>query len=382
MNDLTQIMPKILARSLMVLRGKLVMPRLVNGDYSAEAAKKGDVINVPLPVAQAVTSVTPSNAKPALVDKTPDSVSVPLDQWKMTSFHLSDKDMVQVDQNEHFLPMQTQSAIDAIAEDVNSYLLGLYAQVPNFVGATNAVPFATTGAAAIDARKKLHSLKAPRDQRRMVIDLDAEANALALAIFGDVEKVGERNVKIEGEIGRKYGFDFFSDQQVKEHTVGATTGTAIAIDNGPGYAAGDETIHVDGLTAAFVVGDLFTIAGNTTQYTVTAAGALAVADQDITISPPLAAAAANDAVITVIGSHVANLAFHRDAFAFAMRPLAQTTQSMQLGSQILSLTDPLTGITLRLEVTRVHKAVTWEFDVLYGGKLVRHQLATRVLGQV
>lgn len=381
MNDLSQIMPKILARSLMVLRGKLVMPRLVNGDYAPDAAKKGDVINVPIPTGQSVTDVTPSNAKPALVDKTPDGVSVPLDQWKMTSFHLSDKDMVQIDSNEHFLPMQTQSAIDAIAENVNGYLLDLYAEVPNFVGTANTTPFATTGAAAIDARKKLHAQKAPRDQRRMVLDLDAEANALALAIFGDVEKVGERNVKIEGEIGRKYGFDFFSDQQVSEHTTGAATGTTIAIDNAPGpYAVGTETLHVDGLTAGFVRGDLFTIAGNTTQYTVISATTLAGADQDITISPPLAAAAADGAVITVIASHTANLAFHRDAFAFAMRPLAQTSQSLALGSQILSLTDPVTGITLRLEVTRVHKAVVWEFDVLYGGRLVRPELAVRVLG--
>lgn len=377
MNNLNAIIPKILSRGLLTLRGKLVMPRIVNGDYSSEAAKKGELINVPIPTAAAVTDVTPSNTKPALVDKTPESVDIPLDQWKMSSFHLTDQDMLRIDMDAHFMPMSTLSAIDAIAENINGYIMGLYTQVPNWVGTAGSTPFSTDAAAAIAARKKLSSLKAPATERRMVLDLDAEANALGLAQFADVSQVGERNVKIEGEIGRKYGFDFFSDQQVPSHTTGAA-GTILT--NGI-QAIGATSITVDGITGTGIVaGDAFTIAGQSTQYTVTAATALGGGAQTLTISPKLSAQVADGIQLTFVASHAVNLAFHRDAFAFAMRPLAQTTQSMQMGSKILSLTDPATGITMRLEVTRVHKAVTWEFDVLYGGKLVRPELAVRVLG--
>ena len=377
-NTLNNIIPKILARGLIVLRGKLVMPRIVNGDYSADAAKKGDVINIPIGVAQTVSDVTPSNTKPSLVDTTPDNVQVPLDQWKQTSFHLTDKDMQQIDMSEHFLPLQTLSAIDGLASTINAYLLGLYKQVPNWTGSAGTTPFATDASAAINARKVLSALKCPPDSRRFVLDLAAEANALGLAAFANVDQSSDARVRIEGEVGRKYGFDFYSDQQVPVHTKGATTGTSITVS--ATTAAGLTALPIAGLTATAVAGDLFTIAGDTTQYAVQSTTALGGGAQTWTISPPLAAQATSGAVITVVNSHTVNLAFHRDAFAFAMRPLVQSTQDMAFGSKIMSMTDPETGITLRLEVTRVHKAVTWEFDCLYGGKCIRYQLATRVLG--
>jgi hypothetical protein len=70
-NVLAAIMPKILARGLMTLREQCVMPRLVNGDYSAQAAQKGDTIDVPIPTAQAASAVVPSNTPPAPADTTP-----------------------------------------------------------------------------------------------------------------------------------------------------------------------------------------------------------------------------------------------------------------------------------------------------------------------
>lgn len=40
-NDVSAILPKILARGLMTLRQRVMMPRLVNADYSRLAAQKG-----------------------------------------------------------------------------------------------------------------------------------------------------------------------------------------------------------------------------------------------------------------------------------------------------------------------------------------------------
>lgn len=381
-NVLDVLIPKILARSLMSLRLKVVMPRLVNGDYSSEGAKKGAVITVPIPKAQTVTDVTPSNTKPALVDTTPDQVLVPLDQWKGTSFHLTDQDMLRIAADENFIPMQTMEAIIALAENVNGYLLDLYKEVPNWVGTAATTPFATDASAAINARKTLHALKCPGAGRVGVLDLNAEANALALAVFADADKAGTTTVKIEGEIGRKYGVDWYSDQQVKTHVRGATTGTSIAVNGLPAvHPIGGKVLNVDGLTAGFVKGDIFTIAGDTTQYTVISAATFGGGAQVLTeIFPALRVAPADNAVITVVATHVASLVFHRNAFAFAMRPLLDATQGANLNSRILSMTDPETGITLRLEVTRVHKALTWEFDILYGGRCVRPEYATRILG--
>jgi len=372
-NDLTNIMPKILARGLQRLRGKLVMPMLVNSDFSSEAAKKGSTIDVPIAVSQSVSDVTPSNSEPSLVDTTPDLVQIPLDQWKMTRFNLTDKEMVEIDAKAHFMPLQTESAIDAIAETVNAYLFALYKGVYSFVGTAGTTPFASNATAAINARKKLHSLKVARSPRRMVLDLDAEANALGLATYADAEKTMEDLVKIEGEIGRKYGFDHFSDQQVPTHTL-AGAGTPLV--NG-GSQTG-KTLATDGWTTKPEAGDIFTIAGDTTQYVVVSSTTLATTASTLTIEPALASSPADNAALTLVASHVVNLAFHRDAFTFASRPLLDT--DMSLGTKMISMTDPLTGISLRLEVKRLHKVTVWEFDILYGGKLTRPQAATRVLG--
>lgn len=384
-NNLAQITPKVLARALMVLRGKLIMPALVNSDMSGEASQKGATIDVPIPAIQAVTDVTPSNTKPALVDTSPTIVQVPLDQWKMSTFHLTDKDMQTIDVNAAFLPMQTLAAVDALAANINGYLLKLGEQVPTWTGTAGTTPFASDASAAINARKMLTAQKAPDDGlRSLVLDLNAEANALALPAFANLEQTGDPNVKINGILGRKYGLNFGSDQQVLTHVKGAATGTSIAVNgtNNAGAGAGNNysgTLAVKGLTSAFIPGDRFTIAGDSTQYVVlSVTGTTPTAT--LTISPALQANHVDGDVITVVGNHVMNLAFHRNAFAFAMRPLVQSTQDTAMGSKILSMTDPATGISMRLEVTRVHKAVTWELDVLYGGRLVRPELATVVLG--
>ncbi|MFT6557716.1 MAG: hypothetical protein ACJAYR_001580, partial [Sneathiella sp.] len=57
-NDVSAVMPKILARGLMSLREQAIMPRLVNGNYSSYAAEKGDTIDVPIPADLTAENVT------------------------------------------------------------------------------------------------------------------------------------------------------------------------------------------------------------------------------------------------------------------------------------------------------------------------------------
>lgn len=381
-NTLDAIMPKILARGLLALREQAVMPRLVNGDYSTEAAEKGDTIDVPIPTAQVASTVTPSNTPPAPANKTPGKVQVSLNQWYKTNFHLSDKDMVEIDRNAHFMPMQVSEAVRALANVVNENIFSNYTNIYGFAGTAGTTPFASTVSDATNARKVLNNQRAPRSMRRGVLDFDAEANALALAPFADAEKTMSNMVKIEGEIGRKYGIDWVADDAVPTHTAGSLQAYGGLV--GSTAAAGASTISIKSAstTGHLVAGDIFTIAGQSQTYAVVSAvSAIASGTPKlVNIKPGLTATATANAAVTIKATHVVNLAFHRDAFAFANRPLVASTSDMALGSRIMSMTDPQTGITMRLEVSRQYKQVVWEFDILWGSKLVREQLATRIAG--
>jgi murein DD-endopeptidase MepM/ murein hydrolase activator NlpD len=387
-NNLSTIMAKILARGLMNLREQAVMPRLINGSYSAEAAQFGKTIDVPVPTARQAQDVTPSNVPPAPADNTPALVQIPLNKWKKSDFYLTDQDVLEIDRQKHFLPMTTQEAIRSLANQVNADILAEYKGVYGFAGTPGTTPFAASTQAATDARKVLHAQLAPRSDRRAVLNFDAEANALSLSAFQDVDKAGDTGVKREGEIGRKFGMDWFSDDQIPTHASTALSAGAATVNGAHAAGAGSTdggrtgTVSINKATnpSNLVKGDILSFAGDSQTYTVLADVTLAVGNTSVQIAPALKSAKAGGEAVSLKASHVVNLAFHRDAFAFANRPLAASTQDLKLGNEILSMTDPQTGISLRLEVSRQYKQVVWEFDILYGVKLVRPELACRIAG--
>lgn len=379
-NSLSPIIPKILSRGLMTLREFCMMPRLVNGDYSSDAAKKGDVINVPIPTAVGTRDVTPAAVSPTPTDSTEETVQIPLNFWRQTDpVHLTDEELNQIDKQAFWLPSKMDEGIKSLANYVNDRIFEEYKGVYGAVGTAGTTPFASNVSAATAARKLLHQQLAPKRDRRAVMDFDAEENAISLSEFSDADKIGTNQVRIEGELGRKYGLNWFADHAVPTHTAGSASGVLVN-DPGATLAVGDKSVPIDTGTGSYVAGDIITFAGDTQQYTVTAAST--VASGSVAISPGLKAVPANNAAVAnPLADHVVNLAFHRDAFAYAQRPLIISQSDMALGGNMIrSITDPQTGISLRLEVKRLHKLTVWEFDILFGRKLVRPELAVRILG--
>ena len=377
-NTITNILPKILARGLLALREQAVMPRLVNLDYSNESAQKGDTIDVPIPSSLTVSDTVPSNVLEAPADSAPTKVQISLNNWKKVNFHLTDKQLVDIDKNEHFIPMQMSEAVRALSNQINLTVLQEFKGVYGFVGTAGTTPFGSNVTDATNARKVLIQQLCPRDNRRMVLDFDAEANALALAEFQRVNESGDIGVKREGEIGRKFGFDIFTDDQVVTHTAG---GSGTPLVNGA-LAVGDTSVAIDGMsgTSGFVVGDVVTFAGHAQTYAITVAPTASSGAQTVTVSPAIKAIVADNASVTKKASHTVNLAFHRDAFALAMRPLTSETAGDAYGNNIVSMTDPVTGLSMRLEVYRQYKQVVYELDALWGVKLIRPEYAVRIAG--
>lgn len=375
-NSLANIVPKLLAQGLLALREMAVMPRLVSGDYGSMGAQRGSVIDVPVANNFVATDVAPAVTPGSAQDSTPTLVQIPLNQWKESAFFLTDKERLEIAEGESNMPMSVSGTVRALANAMDGHIHNQYVDVYGYVGVAGTTPFSTISD-VVNARATLNRQLAPMESRRLVINPDAEANALQIPALSDLEKTGDQAVKIQGQLGRKFGFDFFQTTNVVRHTAGTAGSITVASTT----AAGATTIGLIGsIGGTLVVGDIFSIAGNTQTYVVTAAATLSGTQAAVSIQPPLVAIASSGSDVARRASHVVNLAFNRDAFAFVNRPLAGVTNGAELGSMISQLTDPVSGLTMRMEVTRQHRQDRFAMDVLYGAKTIRPQFACRVAG--
>lgn len=382
-NTLTAVIPKLLAQGLLALREMAIMPRLVNRAYESTAGQRGSSIDVPIPSAIAAVAVAPANVPPTTADIGPTSVNIPLDQWWEAPFYLDDKEELQV--QEGTIPMQASEAVRTLANKVDSHVLGLYTKFYGFFGTPAVTPFGTPGVAdATGIRKILNKQLAPMDPRHAVLNPDAEAAALGLEQFANSVFSGSVEAIVAGRLNQKLGFSWWMDQLTPTHTAGTLSdGTGHkALVNGA-LTAGTKTMNIDSttLTGTVVPGDIFSFANHTQTYVVTNAAVLtasANAIAGITFEPALQINVADNAVVTFKDTHVVNLAFHRDAIALATRPLTQETEG--LGAITRSAADPVSGLTLRLEVTREHKRRRYSYDILWGAEVVRRELGARLAG--
>jgi hypothetical protein len=376
-NTLTAVIPQLLAQGLMALRQRAVTPRLVNTRYESLAGPEGSTIDVPIPSAITAVAVSPAATPPATADIAPTSVAIALDQWYEAPFQLSDKEALEVMAGT--IPMQASEAIKAIGNNVDNYLLGQYKKFYGWQGTAGTTPFASDTSDATGLRKTLFNQLAPNDDRHVIFDPDAEAQALDLRAFQDASWTGDIDAIINGKLNDRLGFQWWMDQNVATHTAGVPGGTPLTTAVEP---IGETSIPVDGMTATtgtYLEGDIITFAGHTQTYVVTAdATADGGGAATLVIAPGLQVSVGNNVAITLKADHVANIGFHRDAIAFATRPLTQDTEG--LGAITVSATDPVTGLSLRLEVTREHKRRRYSYDILYGANVVRRELGARLAG--
>ena len=389
-NDLSALVPKILARAAMSLRKSVVLPRLVNSDWGAEVAKFGSTIDVPIPAAVGTSAVTPAATPPAPTDLTPTTVQVPLDQWRKSDpFGITDKEFREIAARENYIPMQAEEAIKSLAEYINADLMSLFVDFYGFSGTPGTTPFASTTVDARNMRKVLNAQEAPKTDRRLILDDDAYANALGLDPIQKAAYLGSDQAIRQGEIPSVLGFEWFEDHQVPTLTNGTLTdgsGHQALFDGGGDPATlGVKTADFDetSLTGTVKKGQIFTVDGDSQTYVVTADATAAGNAITLLFEPGIQVAWADDAQMTLKGDAsevwVNNLAFNKFAIAFATRPLEPADR--QVGGVISSsIVDPKSGIALRLEVRNLYKQTSWEFDILYGRKTVRRELGARLAG--
>ena len=368
----TNILQTVVAMGLMALREKVVLARIVNRNYerAITGVKRGNTVDVAVPSAIATRTVDPDVVPPSVTAVTPTVVSIKVNQWKEAPFALDDKGLALVDRG--ILPMQVSEAIKALANTIDNYLWGLYKSFYGYAGTAGTTPFASDLSAYLAARKTANQQLMDLEPRFMIVDPDAEANALGLRAFQDASFRGDTEGIVNGQIGRKLGALWAMSQNVPTHTTSMGSGWLV---NQADHAIGDKRVTIDAGSGDPAEGDIFTVAGDTQGYVV-----VSYASNVITYEPAAKTAFADDAALTAKASHVVNLLVHRDAIAFAMAPLLDTAMTEARRSRVAVAVDEESGLSLRLEVSDQHKQTQWAFDALYGGAVIRREFGVRLAG--
>ncbi len=397
------ITPTIIAKEArMQLENNLVMGSNVHRDFKKEFVKVGGTVNIRKPVK--FTVGTTADITSTINDVKESYIPFAIDKRRNVSWEFATQDLTLTieDYSERYI----KPACIALANYVDSDLCALYKDVFNAAGTAGTTPatFAALGAAA----KKLDKFSVPRDNRKLVLDPDANWS-LADAMKGLFLQQEVRGFIQSAKLGNLGTMDIFMDQNIYPHTKGVATGTPLINTSGTTYVTTNvtdltSTLYTDGWTNStsdiLLEGDIITIAGvysvnpvnkRTTgelqQFVVTAdadSGA-STGPATLTVSPAIVASGAYQTVtavpidgeaITVVGSHAANLAFHKNAFGLVMVPLElpdgaafkarETYKNMSI--RVLKGHNILTDI----EVIRL--------DILYGVKTIYADLATRLLG--
>lgn len=197
--------PDIIAReALMVLRNNAVMANLVHRDFSKEfVGAVGDTITIRKP---AEFEAKEFAGEIEVQDATESGVPVKMDKHLDVSFAVTAAQLTM--DIEDFSQQLLVPAMQAFLNKIDSYLLALQSEITNRVPGT-----AVIQDNIVDARTYLTKAAAPLTERRFVYNSDTEAKLLKTDLFVHADKVGDEGTTLrEASLGRKYGMDFYVDQ--------------------------------------------------------------------------------------------------------------------------------------------------------------------------
>lgn len=405
----------IAKEALTILDNELVMAKKVHRAHENEFSgrvngyEKGESISIRRPTDFTVRDGAVSNNQDVVEGK----VTLTVDKQKGIDFGFTSKELT-LNIGE-LSDRVIKPAMVQLANQIDSDLMALYADVPNWVG----TPGQTINSYVDFAKgpERLDEYAVPQSDRCAVLspsdhwDLLGSQTALYIQ---DAAKGAYR----KGSLGMIGGVDTYMAQNVPTHTVGTWAGSTIAVDGAVTTStityAGvkdsmTQTITIDGFTASapsLQVGDVFTIAdvnavnpvtkndlGFAKQFTVTALANASGNEVDVTFYPAMiwdgafqnvaVASGVSDLdgkVVTPVGTDATgyrqNMVFHKNAFALAMVPMISPPGANDVSRQSYK------GTSVRLIPTYdgTNDKSNYRLDVLYGVKAIDPRLAVRLSG--
>jgi hypothetical protein len=226
--NVAQAIAKLVAAdALPALMGNLVMGNLVNRDFEPVLAQAGDTVNVPIPPTLVANNISEGGT---VVTQNPSlgNAQIVLNTHAEATFQIPD--VTKVLAVPDLLKLYMQPAVVALAEKIETDLLGLYSQL------TANAPVGTAGTALTEAvidqaETALFNAKvAANSQKYLVVSGDAYGQLRQIVRFSDYSTAGEAGLRalVEGSVGKIKDFFVFRSQFVPKTGSGPVTTNNIA----------------------------------------------------------------------------------------------------------------------------------------------------------
>src|SRR5271166_3890944 len=212
-NVASAIVKLVAVDALPALVGNLVMGNLVNRDYEPTLANAGDTVNVPMPPTLVANNIaeggTVQTQNPNL-----GNAQIVLNTHAEATFQIPD--VTKVLAVPDLLKLYMQPAVVALAESIETNLLGLYSQFTanQPVGAPATAP---TEAVIDAAETALFSAKLPASASKyLVVDSNTYSALRQIPRFSEFNTAGEAGLRaiVDGSVGKMKDFYIFRSQFV------------------------------------------------------------------------------------------------------------------------------------------------------------------------
>jgi hypothetical protein len=221
-NVANAIVKLVAVDALPALMGNLVMGNLVNRDFEPALGQAGDTVNVPIPpvlVAHNLAEGETVQTQTASLG----NAQIVLNTHAEATFQIPD--ITKVLAVPDLLRLYMQPALVALAEKIESDLLGLYASY-TANAAVGSGGMAITEATVDAAETELFEAKAPAsDPKYLVVDSATYSQLRQIVRFSEYQTAGDAGLRaiVEGSVGKLKDFYVFRSQFVKKTGSGPTT---------------------------------------------------------------------------------------------------------------------------------------------------------------
>lgn len=228
-NVANAIVKLVAADALPALMGNLVMGNLVNRDYEPILAQAGDTVNVAIPPTLVASNIAEGGT---VVTQNPSlgNAQIVLNTHAEATFQIPD--VTKILSVPDLLTLYMQPAVVALAEKIESDLLGLYSQFTT--NASVGTAGSTITEAAVDAAEtSLFNAKVPSSASKfLVVDGDTYSQLRQIERFSEFQTAGDAGLRalVEGTVGKIKDFFVFRSQFV------AKTGSAPTTTHNVGFA--------------------------------------------------------------------------------------------------------------------------------------------------